>query len=401
MKRSLSFLMTLVLLVGSFSFPALAEGEWVCVNCGQTNYYMFCISCGAGRPESRTCLGCGHVALDGAEAKFCSRCGMAYDAIDPQKKVYYEQAEQLEAAGNWEQARLMYMKACGYKDALKRAYDIGYEKLYMGRLAGDDGYVLALMADGKIRHKEFYLGNKFYNDSIFNLKDLTAELKVICGKSSSVYGLTYDGMVVRGEGLDKYVDSWKNIVAIDSAGSNIVGIDEKGRVYYMGFNHHGEGSVSDWTDIVDVACGSTFTVGLKSDGTVVATGDNRSGKCDVSQWRDIVDVCAGSSFVMGLKADGTVVATGYNEYGQCNVSEWKDIKAISAGWNHAVGLRRDGTVVAVGKSSYGKLEVTAWQSIVQVLACGDMTVGVQKTGELEFAGFGKEEYYKHGKMDLW
>lgn len=401
MKRSLSFLMTLVLLVGSCSFSALAEGEWVCAGCGQTNYYMFCISCGASKPESKMCLECGHVSMEDAEAKFCSRCGMAYDAIDPQKKVYYEQAEQLEAAGNWEQARLMYMKACGYKDALKRAYDIGYEKLYMGRLAGDDGYVLALMEDGKIRHKEFYLGNKFSYSMTVNFTDLNKDLRAINGRGSMFWGLKYDGTVVIGSGIGKDVDSWKNIVAIDSAGSNIVGIDEKGRVYYMGFNHHGEGSVSDWTDIVDVACGSRFTVGLKSDGTVVATGDNRSGECDVSQWRDIVDVCVGSSFVMGLKADGTVVATGYNEYGQCNVSQWKDIKAISAGANHAVGLRKDGTVVAVGKSSYGKLEVTAWQSIVRILACGDMTVGVQKTGELEFAGFGKEEYYKHGKMDLW
>ena len=426
MKRVLSLLLTGIMLASCIAFPVFAEEAWQCAICGKLNQYNFCTSCGTPKPEKKTCLGCGYTME--ASAKFCMECGLALgqtlatstpiptatptpvpvsdftsdDGVDQQKKSFYQQGERYEAAGDYEQARLYFMQACGYKDALKRAYDIGYEKLNMGRLDGGLWFSIGVMADGEVkltgRSRNFY--EKIDTTGFENLK-------AISGGVYHIMGLRHDGTVIangHNVGIRENmlnVSSWRNIVAIVGGVANSAAIDANGKAYVCGSNRYGECNVSEWTDIVDIGCGEGFTVGLRADGTVVAIGENSYGQCNVSQWRDIIDISVGYQHVLGLRKDGTVVAAGNNGDRQCNVNSWRSIKSISAASYHSVGLRSDGTVIAVGNYEFGQLKVSDWKNVVLIHADGYHTLGVLNTGKLVHIGRGDYGQRSVDKWKLW
>lgn len=83
MKRFLVALMTLVLIVTSMAFPAMAADTWRCDKCNIVNSTKFCPECGAMRPEQEKCAGCGYVQPDGMTFKFCPNCGLQMGAPAP------------------------------------------------------------------------------------------------------------------------------------------------------------------------------------------------------------------------------------------------------------------------------------------------------------------------------
>ena len=179
-------------------------------------------------------------------------------------------------------------------------------------------------------------------------------------------GLRSDGTAVA-TGWNNYsqcdVDSWSDIVAVDTGTYHTVGLRSDGTVVATGLNLSGVCNVNSWSDIVAVAAGDNHTVGLRSDGTVVATGLNNFGECDVDSWTDIVAVAAGHLHTVGLRSDGTVVAAGDNGWGECNVDGWTNIVTVAAGGGCTAGLRSDGTVVATGWNDYGQCDVSDWKNI--------------------------------------
>ena len=206
-------------------------------------------------------------------------------------------------------------------------------------------------------------------------------------------GLRSDGTVVA-TGWNNYsqcdVDSWSDIVAVDTGTYHTVGLRSDGTVVATGFNLSGVCNVNSWSDIVAVAAGDDHTVGLRSDGTVVATGLNNYGQCDVDSWSDIVAVAAGSLHTVGLRSDGTVVATGSNYYGQCDVDSWTDIVAVAPGIWHTVGLRNNGAVVAKGLNVHGQCSVVNWTDIAAVAVGHLHTVGLRSDGTVLAAGLNDE-----------
>jgi len=202
-------------------------------------------------------------------------------------------------------------------------------------------------------------------------------------------GLRSDGTVVA-TGWNNYsqcdVDSWSDIVAVDTGTYHTVGLRSDGTVVATGLNLGGLCNVNSWSDIVAVAAGNDHTVGLRSDGTVVATGWNDDGQCDVDSWTDIVAVAAGSLHTVGLRSDGTVVATGSNYYGQCDVDSWTDIVAVAPGIWHTVGLRNNGAVVAKGLNVHGQCSVVNWTDIAAVAVGHLHTVGLRSDGTVLAAG---------------
>lgn len=111
------------------------------------------------------------------------------------------------------------------------------------------------------------------------------------------------------------------IIDVSAGISHTVGLREDGTAIAIGDNADGQCDIESWNDLIAIDTAGRHTVGLKSDGTVVAVGRQDFGKCNVSDWTDIVAIVADIPTV-GLKSDGTVVATGSNVYGECNVENW-------------------------------------------------------------------------------
>ena len=78
MKRFLSLMMTLVVLMSCFTFPASAASSWKCASCGQSNEGKFCTECGSAKPEGKTCKGCGYKTDPEDNFRFCPSCGLEF-----------------------------------------------------------------------------------------------------------------------------------------------------------------------------------------------------------------------------------------------------------------------------------------------------------------------------------
>ena len=70
MKKLLSVLLALVMVLLSVSFSTASAEEWVCPSCGKTNTTNFCTSCGA-KHDVWICPNCGAENSDA----FCGNCG--------------------------------------------------------------------------------------------------------------------------------------------------------------------------------------------------------------------------------------------------------------------------------------------------------------------------------------
>ena len=246
--------------------------------------------------------------------------GSYKDAQERIPEVYYTQAEKLLAAGQYQEAVNAFEAARDYQDAQERVPEVYYAQAEK------------LLADGKK------------------------------AEAALAFGAVSDYL----DAKQRSTEVWSTIAVRDTlvAGSDhTVALKSDGTVVAVGDNEYGQCDVSDWTDIVAISAGWEHTAGLKSDGTVVAVGDNEYGQCDVSVWTDIVAISAGEAHTIGLKSDGTVVAVGNHNAGQCDVGGWTDIVAVSAGGHYTVGLKSDGTVVAVGFNKYGQCDVSDWTDI--------------------------------------
>ena len=164
-------------------------------------------------------------------------------------------------------------------------------------------------------------------------------------KNHYTVGLKYDGtLVVAGKPPEDWdLSDWTDIVKIDTAGMDMVGLKRDGTVIST------REDVSGWNQIIDVNIGEYHILGLRADGTVVAVGNERMyNHLAVDDWTDIVAIDSGGMHTVGLKLDGTVVAVGYNKDGQCDVSDWSNIVAIWTEYENTIGLKSDGTAVLVG-----------------------------------------------------
>ncbi len=76
--KSIRTILALLLVMTVLASPslALAEGPvWTCPECASENNTDFCTQCGAKRPESVVCPGCGKMYAIDTEAVFCGDCG--------------------------------------------------------------------------------------------------------------------------------------------------------------------------------------------------------------------------------------------------------------------------------------------------------------------------------------
>lgn len=306
-------------------------------------------------------------------------------------QIYLKRAEELvERQEYWAAVRLLYRANSSV--CLKRAYEIKYNHLYVGRISISKDITDAancLREDGRreyVYDTGYHPVNVHENGSIIQHGfDSSAVGKLIAldqFERDLVVGLNVDGtaslLMNNNWSIKPDVKHWRDLVSVHAGSNFLVGLTSSGTVVGTGYSTYGAVDVEDWSDIVEVATGEEHTIGLKSDGTVVTTYNSFYSKHygDVSAWSDIVSVSAFGSSTIGLKADGTVVyAPSSNTREETNpFADWTDIVAISGGY----GIKADGTVVTLS----GRFK--DWSDIVNIFVGNDLVIGVKKDGSLVF-----------------
>lgn len=225
-------------------------------------------------------------------------------------------------------------------------------------------------------------------------------------------GLRADGtVVVAGDftyaateiSLSEALSSWTDIVAITAASNRLVlGLKADGTVvYFSSFTFH----VEDWTDIVSIAASENYVAGLRSDGTVVTAvleefkGDISKNALAVEKWTDVTSIFIDSNTTFGVQSDGTVLVAGDKDivskmqnkhnllnivngrglqangtvcslygYGyiqsvEAEITTAQQVKEIAASGNYFFILREDGSVLVTGHPNYKVESVNGWQNL--------------------------------------
>ncbi len=316
--------------------------------------------------------------------------------LERENAVAYQQAENMLKKGDYEEAIVAFGALDDYRDATERVAETYYE--YAEKMLESENAYKAATLFGKAA------GYKDAKARSFNYWNNVAIRETISAYYGHTVGLKNDGSVVAvGNNADGQcnVDDWKDIEAISLGINHTVGLKSNGSVVAVGDNDYGQCNVDDWESIVAISASSGNTVGLKADGSVVAVGYNADGQCNVDDWENIIAISASDRNTIGLKSDGTVVAIGFNNIGQCDVSDWVDILMISTGGFHTVGLKADGTVVATGNNTHGQCNVVDWTDIVAISVGKDYTVGLKANGTVVAVGNNEYGQCNTDIMDDW
>lgn len=291
--------------------------------------------------------------------------GEYQDASTLAKTCAYQVAETMLANGNPNSALLYYCRAEDYLDSSEKAANI--RPLLKGMIAVGDGFSLGINEDGSLftagRIPDGWFGEKWHNLLWVSAYGFTA-VGLKADKTVVSEGLPHD--------LQKRVDNWSDIIAIDLSSKYIVGLLEDGTVVAAGPERAIQDSLAQWSDIVAISVSNEHIVGLKSNGTVVATGTSENGQCDISDWEDIVDISAGHLCTIGLRSDGTVVAAGLNMGFQCEVTEWTDVVAVDSMGGVTFGIKADNTYISTAPIYW------------LLIAAGDYTLLPQENGSYQY-----------------
>lgn len=163
-------------------------------------------------------------------------------------------------------------------------------------------------------------------------------------------GVTADGTILN-TGFEAYSTiKWHTVASLCVGDFALCGVMENGSALSSG-----DSLVTDaYYDLVAIDAASANSVGLKADGTLVSNG------LDVAGLSDILAIDCTENGVFVLKRDGKVEARFYNDSDAIDVSGWQNIVAISASATHVVGVTADGRVLAAGWNAKGQGEVGDW-----------------------------------------
>lgn len=175
--------------------------------------------------------------------------------------------------------------------------------------------VVGLCRDGSVKFGDTNAKVYSYISSLRNVIDV---------KASSFYVAVFfkNGTVelIQSEKRDV---TWENIKDISGPYATKICLKDDGTVFKWKDDEN-KLSVNDWRDIVAIDSGASYVVGLTQSGTVVACGNNQWGQCDVSDWKDIVAIMTdGGNLTIGIRENGTVVSCGEGPDGIVNCSGLK------------------------------------------------------------------------------
>lgn len=146
-------------------------------------------------------------------------------------------------------------------------------------------------------------------------------VRAVAASNGTTFALTNEGRVlVSGCFENRYLDNWRDIVAISVSANHVVGIHSDGTLSSVGANDRGQQeNLGKWMDTDQIAVGYGFTVGLREKGSVWVHGCDEHNEHAAMSWTDVVAIGTGTEHILGIRADGTLLAKGTNDCGQCDV----------------------------------------------------------------------------------
>lgn len=157
------------------------------------------------------------------------------------------------------------------------------------------------------------------------------------------------------------VDTWKDIVYIDTSQLSVVGLKKNGQVVASTpFTPELAEQVMEWEDVKTVSISIDTIVGLTNSGEVLVAQDKldqmHTYKGHLERYNDMegaVKVCSGQSYVAGLMPDGTLRIRMINA-GEDWEQEVKDLDGetdvvdVNSYEDYLAVLKKDGTIIAAG-----------------------------------------------------
>ena len=84
--------------------------------------------------------------------------------------------------------------------------------------------------------------------------------------------VTTGKVVTTKEDLVKKIDQWENIVSVSCGDYSIVALNNKGKVFFCGYNEEALDGLEDWPEMQAVKTGFFRTVGIDKDGFIWISG---------------------------------------------------------------------------------------------------------------------------------
>ena len=241
-------------------------------------------------------------------------------------------------------------------------------------IAAGQKHSLALKADGTV----VAWGHNF-NHQTEVPDDLTDVIAIAAGAIHSL-ALKADGTVVGwGYGLWDLTNppsDLENVVAITGSNSHTGAVLADGTLRIWGQDIEPKTSTpADIKNVVGLSIADFFTMALHADGTLSGWGVWWSDRWQIpDEVSNAVQVTTGSDHTLTVLADGSFVSWGNNSSGQTNIPAGLNIpykaRAIAAGTSHAAVLKEDGTVAAWGEDFLDQSSVPNGLSNVAEIAAG-------------------------------
>lgn len=285
-------------------------------------------------------------------------------------RVGYLSAEDLLAAGSYEEAKAAFRELGSYEDAAAKVSECDYRAARNLMESGD--YESAARAFAALNG---------YGDSGELADECRFRLAQMSYESGDLYGAYQKFSALD----DERANDWIVRIAKEVTGETDTGL-ALASVNAVFEEEQTKAALTaaratlkeGWIDV-----GYRHTVARTQDGRALAAGDNSCGQCDVGQWTDITKICAGAYFTVGLKSDGTVVAVGRNADGECKVDKWTDIVDIAAGAFDTYALTADGSVLHTGSR---KDDVSGWKKMTSICAGAYAAAGIDGSGNMQTTG---------------
>lgn len=333
----------------------------------------------------------GYIAVCERAHKYITTCKYEAETIraryrkeHPQEVAAYEAAVNKELCklaqqsldnNDYYRAAVRFGKTVNNRDALRKSIAIWNEYLqHMPPVS--DGY--ALGANGDCVH--LYLGSNYSH-----LPSFDPFRQIIPCAERQAAALTFDGRIqcnvknLYGDEKEKNDlpgngSNWTGVTAIASSRNHLVALLHNGTVRAVGKNDKGQCNVDSWCNVVQVQTYGKSTAALTADGTVLLAGAVKGHASAYESWKDIKEIyLQDNSAVVALTKNGQVLADGEPSFDKDALKKWHNVVRICWFNDSIFGITDAGDVLCDGSSETIQQLCSHLKGVVKVACFHDQT----------------------------